>query len=225
MSAKDSQSYNSQQPQWAGHQPAYIYPQRRPEDGPYLDPQILTSHDQASDMTSFDYGPTYNQISRSSTLIPSHGQYPHSETSQVPYTSYPDLGYSDHQQSHHDYFRGSQHAFERVAPAMPDSSVPAYTSPPFPHQFSELSQACNFGARDPLPTVNGPDGSTPAFSEFDVASHHGQNTGSNKRQRSEEEDGDPNSQAHGDNTAADKSKRACARCRGLKVCPLTHANN
>jgi hypothetical protein len=225
MSAKDSQSYNSQQPQWAGQQPPYIYPQR-PEDRSYLDTPMLTSHDQASNMTSFDYGPTYNQLSRESTLIPSPGQYPHSETSQVPYTSY-----SDHQQSQHDHFASSQHAFDPVAPAMPGSSVPAYTSPPSSQQFSELSQACNFGPRASLPTINGPDASTLAFSGFDVASHHGQDTGSNKRQRSQEQDegGDPNSQACGDNTqlsAADKSKRACARCRGLKVRPLTHiANN
>jgi hypothetical protein len=245
MSAKDPHSYNTQQEQWAAlqprHQPAYTYPQL-PEDRSYLDPQTLPSHEQPSGVTtsSFDYGPTFSQISQSSTLLPSQEQYPHSESSQVQYPSYPHPGYAaGHQQSQHDYFPGSQQPFDSAVPAMPDSSSPAqsvsgtYTSPPpFPHQFSELIQPYDFGARSSLPIVNAPDTLASAFSAFDVSHHHSQTTASNKRQRSEEQEeeegGDTNAQARGDATqlsAAEKLKRACARCRGLKVCHLTNITN
>jgi hypothetical protein len=216
-------------------QPAYNYPQL-PEDRSYLGPPTSTPQEQSSNVTlsSFDYAPTYNQISQSSSLLPSPGQYPHTETSQIQYTSYPDPGYSDHQQPQHDYFPGSQHAFDRRIPAIADSSYPAtsvsttYTSPPIPHQFSELGQVRDFSARPSLPAVTTPDSLAPAFSGFDVSFHHGQTTGSNKRLRSEEhdEDGDVSPQTRGDATqlsAAEKLKRACARCRGLKVRPCQYS--
>jgi hypothetical protein len=113
-------------------------------------------------------------------------------------------------------------------PSYPASSVStAYTSPPFPHPLTELSQAHDYGAQASLPDVRTPDEVAPAFSAINTSFYHPQaSTFSNKRPRSEEQEddaGDVNSH-QGDPqqlSAAEKLKRACARCRGLKVCRPT----
>jgi hypothetical protein len=104
----------------------------------------------------------------------------------------------------------------------------AYTSLTFPHQLSELSQAHDYGAQAPLPDVRTPDDVAPAFSATTTSFYNTQaSTVSNKRQRPEEQEddaGDGNGQTRGDAhqlSMAEKLKRACARCRGLKVCRPT----
>jgi hypothetical protein len=107
-------------------------------------------------------------------------------------------------------------------PTTPASS--AYTSPAFPHQFSELGQARDYGAQVSVPIVTTPDAVAPAFSAFDTSYHHTQASPSNKRQRpedQEEDEGDVTDQTRGHSlqlSTVEKLKRACARCRGLKVC-------
>jgi len=107
-------------------------------------------------------------------------------------------------------------------PATPGSN--AYTSPPFPHQLSELGQARDYGDQVSVPTVTTPDDVTQTISGYDAPYYHSQPSAvSNKRQRPEEqeEDGDIPDQTPGHTlqlSTAEKLKRACARCRGLKVC-------
>lgn len=99
----------------------------------------------------------------------------------------------------------------------------AYTSSPFPHQPSELGQARDYSDQVSVPTVTTPDDVAPTFSGFDAPYYHTHSsTLSNKRQRPEEqeEDGDIADQTRGHTlqlSTAEKLKRACARCRGLKV--------
>lgn len=104
-------------------------------------------------------------------------------------------------------------------PATPVSN--AYTSSPFPHQLSELGQARDYSAQVSVPTVTTPDDVTSTISGFDAPYYHTQtSTVSNKRQRPEEQEDDEDiaDQTRGQLSAAEKLKRACARCRGLKVC-------
>jgi len=112
-------------------------------------------------------------------------------------------------------------------PSYPALSVSTtYTSPAFPHQLTELGQAHDYSAQASLPDVRTPD-DAPAFPAINTSFYHTQvSTASNKRQRPEEQEddaGDVNGQTCGDApqlSAAEKLKRACARCRGLKVCRL-----
>jgi hypothetical protein len=249
MSAEDPQSYSSQPPpppppplalppQWSALQPRQqplYYPQSQ-EDPSHLGPQIPISHEHSPNviLSSFDHGPSYDQISQPSSLSPSSPQYPPPDTSQPPYAPYSNPGFSDHQQPPHDYFGASQHAFDPDVRAMTNPSYPApsvstaYTPLTFPHQLSELSQAHDYGAQASLPDVRTPDDVAPAFSAINTSFYHAQaSTLSNKRQRPEDQEddaGDVNGQTRGDAhrlSMAEKLKRACARCRGLKVCRST----
>jgi len=236
MSAEDAQSHGSQPPrrQWAAlqppQQPLYVYPHHQ-EDTSHLGPPTPISHGHSSNvvLSPFDYGPSYNQIAQSSSLVPSSAPYPPPDTAQPPYAPYSNPGFSDHQQPSHDYFAASQHVFDPEVRAMtnPSYAAPsissAYTSPAFPHQLTELGQAHDYSAQASLP-VTTPDNVAPAFSTLNASFYPAQaSTGSNKRQRSEEQEedeGDVNDQMRGDTlqmSAAEKLKRACARCRGLKV--------
>jgi hypothetical protein len=230
MPADDPQPYDTQPRLWARQQPLYIYPQP-PEDGSHLDPSPVPHHEHSSNigLSSFNYGPSYDQISQSSSLVPSSAQqYPPADSPQVPYTPYSNPGYG-RQQPSHDYYAGSQHAFHPRVPAMTNPSYPtspvssAYTSPAFPHQLSELGQARDYGAQGSIPTVTTPDAVAPAFSAFDASYYHTHASPSNKRQRPEDQEedvGDVTDQTRGHAlqlSTAEKLKRACARCRGLKV--------
>lgn len=231
MPADDPQPYDSQSRLWARQQPVYSYPQPS-EDGSHLGPpSSAPEHSSNIGLSSYDYGPSYDQISQSSSLVPSSAQYPPADSSQVPYAPYSNTCYSDNQQPSHDYFTDSQHAFGPRVPAMTNPSYPttpgssAYTSQPFPRQLSELSQARDYGAQVSVPTVTTPDDGTQAFSAFDAAYYHTQTSPmSNKRPRPEDQEedvGDTTDQTRGHSlqlSAAEKLKRACARCRGLKVC-------
>ena len=227
MSAEDTQSYNSRSPeQWAAMQP-----RQQPVYGYHQPPDDGSRHSSNVILPSFGYNPSHNPIPQSSALVPSSAQYP-PDNSQTQYASHPNPGFSDHQQTPHDYFAGSQHAFDPEVPStnnppyLTTSVSSAYTSPSFPHQSSELGQAPDYGAQAPLPTVTAPDAVPSAFPVFDASFYHSHtSTVSNKRQRSDEQEEDmegDNSQTRGDAlqlSAAEKLKRACARCRGLKVCP------
>lgn len=236
MPPEDSQPYDSQPRQWAAlqhrQQPLYTYPQP-PEDGSHLSPPSV-SHEHASHvgLSSFNFGPSYDQISPPSpVVVPSSAQYPHVNNPQSPYAPYPNSGYPGHQQSRspHDYFSVS------AVPAVTKSSYPttsvssAYNSPSFPHRVSELGHARDYNAQTSLPTVTTPDTVVPAFSASDAPYYHTQIPAvSNKRQRPEEQEedaGDVNAQTCGDipMSTVEKLKRACARCRGLKVCHPTGA--
>lgn len=235
MSADDtqSQSYGPQR-QWAAlppRQPLYVYPGSHPppEEGSSLQTPISASHDHPPDVPSFGYVP-YNQISRSSSLLPSSGQYSHPDTTQLQYPSYPNSSYSDSRQPHRDYFPISGNSFDPAAPTVTNSSYcspavsGAYTSPPFPsHQFPELRPAHSYGASSSLPALSPLDTPTPEISTIDAPYHHTPTpVVGNKRQRpedQEQDEGDTNAQARGDTalSLAEKLKRACARCRGLKV--------
>ncbi|KAH9168828.1 hypothetical protein EDB89DRAFT_2073548 [Lactarius sanguifluus] len=233
MSADDTQgrSFGPQQ-QWAGlrpQQPSYVYPGSQPtEEESSLQTAVSVSHDHSPDVPSFGYGPSYNQISRSSSLLPSSGQYSRPDTAQLQYPSYPNPSYSDSQQPRHNYFPTSQNSFDPAISTManPPYGTPTvsdtYTSSPFPHQFPELRPAHSYSAGSSLPAVTSLDALAPTISTFDAPRHHTPtSTVSNKRQRPEDQDqeGDVNSQARGDTalSLAEKLKRACARCRGLKV--------
>ena len=102
----------------------------------------------------------------------------------------------------------------------------AYVSPAFPHQLTELGQAPDYSAQASL-HVTTPDNVAPAFSTLNASFYPTQAlTGSNKRQRSEdaEDDAEDDGQMRVDTlqmSAAEKLKRACARCRGLKVLRTT----
>ncbi|KAH9041647.1 hypothetical protein EDB85DRAFT_2242516 [Lactarius pseudohatsudake] len=202
MSADDTRSFGPQQ-QWAGlrpRQPLYVYPGSQPtEEESSLQTPVPVPHDHSPDVPSFGYGPSYNQISRSSSLLPSSGQYSRPDTAQLQYPSYPNPSYSDSQQPRHNYFPTSQNSF--------DPTISTMTNPP---------------AGSSLPAITSLDTLAPAISTFDAPHHHTPtSTVSNKRQRPEDQDqeGDVNSQARGDTalSLAEKLKRACARCRGLKV--------
>ena len=235
MSAQDAQSYSSRPPQqWAAlqpqQQPLYVYPQSQ-EDVAQLGPPTPISREHSSNvvLSSFDYGPSYDPISQSSSLVPSSAQYPPPDASQPPYTPYSNPDFSDHQRPPHDYFAASRGAFDPEVRAMTNPSYPApsvssaYAPPAFPHQLPELGQARDYSAQASLPTVTTPDDVAPTFSALDASFYHTHtSTVSNKRQRpgeQEEDVGDVNSQGRGDALSMpDKLKRACARCRGLKVC-------
>jgi hypothetical protein len=202
-----------------------LSPEKR---GQSLRTPVSTSHDHPSEVPSLNYGPTYNQISRSSSLLPSSGQYSHSETAQLQHPSYPTPTYSDSHQPRHDYFPALQNSFESVStvpsPPYGTSTVSgSYSTSPFPHQFPELRPVHNYSAGSSLPALTSLDTLAPAISTFDAPHHHTPPSAvSNKRQRSEDQDqdeGDLNAQARGDTamSLAEKLKRACARCRGLKV--------
>jgi hypothetical protein len=100
------------------------------------------------------------------------------------------------------------------------SDPSAYTSSHFPHQSNGLNQAQDYHAPASLPTT--PNAAAPSFSApYYLPSI---TTVGNKRQRPEEQEddaGDGDTQMRGDASAIDKLKRACARCRGLKVCRPT----
>lgn len=231
MPTDDPQLYDSQQPQpWQQRrQPPYVYP-RPPENGSHPGPPSSVHHEHSSNiaLSTFDYGPSYDQISQSSTLVPPSTQYPPAGSAQLPYTPFSSpSGYSNHRQH---YLAGSQQAFDPRVTAMTNPSYPAtpvsnaFTSSSFPHQLSELGQAPDYGAQVSVPTVTTPDDVTPTFSGFDAPYYHTQtSTLSNKRQRPEEQDEDEDmaDQTRGHTlqlSTAEKLKRACARCRGLKVC-------
>jgi hypothetical protein len=230
MPLDDPQPYDSQPQLWQQRQqPLYAYP-RPPENGPPLGPPSSVPHEHSSNiaLSSFDYGPSYDQISQSSTLVPPSAQYPPADSARLPYTPFSSPGgYSDHRQH---YLAGSQNAFDPRVSAMTNPSYPAapgsnaYSSSPFPHQLSELGQARDYSDQVSVPTVTTPDDVAPTFSGFDAPYYHTQSsTVSNKRQRPEEqeEDGDITDQTRGHSlqlSTAEKLKRACARCRGLKVC-------
>ena len=219
MSTEDTQSQSYGQ--WASLQPLYVYPGSQPrEEGPVS----------ASEVPSLSYGPTYDQISRSSSLLPSSGQYSHSETAQLQHPSYSTPSYSDSHQPRHDYFPTSQNSFESAVSTVPSPTYSTstvsgtYSSSPFPHPFPELHPPVhNYTAGSSLPVPASVDSLAPAISTFDSPHHHTPASAvSNKRQRSEDQDqdeGDINAQARGDTamSLAEKLKRACARCRGLKV--------
>ena len=236
MSAEDAQSHSSQPPRrpWAAlqppQQPHYLYHQHH-EGVSHLGPPTPTSREHSSNvvLSSFNYGPSYNQMAQSSSLIPSSAPYPPPETAQPSYAPYSSPGFPDHQQPSHDYFAASQHVFDPEVRAMtnPSYAAPsissAYASSAFPHQLTELSQARDYSAQASL-HVTTPDNVAPAFSTLNASFYPTQaSTGSNKRQRSEEQEEDAedvNDQMRVDNlqmSAAEKLKRACARCRGLKV--------
>jgi hypothetical protein len=224
MPSDDPHPYDSQCRLWQQQQqqPLYVYP-RPPENGSHLGHSSSVPHEQ-----SFEHGPSYNHISQSSTLVPSSVQYPPVDSARLPYTPFSSPGgYSDHRQN---YLAGSQHAFGPRVPAMTNPSYPAtprsnaYASSPFPHASSELGQARDYNGQVSVPTVTTPDDVAPTFPGFDAPYYHTQTpTVSNKRQRPEEqeEDGDSTDQTRGHAlqlSTAEKLKRACARCRGLKVC-------
>src|SRR5579863_1015068 len=104
MSAEDAQSHSSQPPrqQWAAlqppQQPLYVYPQHQ-ENSSHLGHPTPISHEHSSNvvLSSFDYGPTYNQIARSSSLVPSSAPYPPPDSTQPHYAPYSSPGFSDHQ--------------------------------------------------------------------------------------------------------------------------------
>lgn len=232
MPADDPQPYDSH---WARQQPLYSYP-RPSEDGPHLaPPSSVPGHSSNIGLPSFDYGPSYDQMSQSSSLVPSSTQFPPADPSHVPYAPpYSNPSFPDHQQPSHDYFSGSQHAFGPGVPAMTNQSYPttpgssAYTSHPFPHQLSELGQARDYGAQVSVPIVTTPDTGAPAYPAFDAPYYHTQTSpASNKRQRPEDQEedvGDATDQTRGHSlqlSTAEKLKRACARCRGLKVCVVS----
>jgi hypothetical protein len=233
MPADDPQPYDPQHRLWQRHQQhLYAYPPS-PENGSRLGPPAAVPHEHSSNiaLSSFDYGPSYDQMAQSSSLVPSSAQYPSADSTHVPYTPFSSPGsYSDHQQHSHDYLAGSQqHAFDPRVSAITNpsySTTPvsnAYASPPFPLQFSELGQAPDYGAQVSLPKVTTPDDAAPIYPGFDAPYLHTQtSTVSNKRQRSEEQEedaGDITDQTRGHTLQlAEKLKRACARCRGLKVC-------
>ena len=230
MSTDDthSQSYN----QWAAlqsRQPLYVYPGSQPPEGSSLQTPLSASHDQSPDVPSYNYSPSYDQISRSSSLLPSSSQYSHSETPQLQHPSYSTPSYSDTHEPRHDYFPASQNSFDPAAvstittpPYRPPTVPGTYSSSHFPsHQFPELRPAHNY-AGSSLPPIITPEAFAPAISTLDASHHHTPNSAaSNKRQRSEDQDQDEgdNVQGRGDTamSLADKLKRACARCRGLKV--------
>jgi hypothetical protein len=195
MSAESPQSYDSRQRQWAAlqsrQQSLYTYP-HPPGDTSHHPPPTSAPHEHPPNVVppSFDFSPSYDQLSQSSSLIPSPEQYPGADAPQPPYTPYHNPG---HQQSPEDYFPSSHRTFEPAVPAMTNpsystSSVPSpYTSSHFPHQ-NGLIQAPDYHAPASLPTVAPPFSapyptSTPAVG--------------NKRQRPEEPedddagDGDP----------------------------------
>jgi hypothetical protein len=227
MPTDDPQLYDSQPRLWQQRQqPPYVYP-RPQENGSHLGPPPSVHHNHSSNiaLSSLDYGTSYDQISQSSTLVPPSVQYPPADSAQHPYTPFSSPGgYSDHRQH---YLAGSQQAFDPRVSAMTNPSYPAtpvsnaYTSTPFPHQLSELGQAPDYRAQVSVPTVTTPDDDVaPTFSGFDAPYYHTQT--SNKRQRPEEqeEDEDMADQTRGHTlqlSTAEKLKRACARCRGLKV--------
>jgi hypothetical protein len=233
MSTEDTQSQSYGQ--WVTLQsqpPLYVYPGSQPtEEGTSLQTPVSASHDQSPDVPSYNnYGPSYNQISRSSSLLPSSSQYSHPETAQLQRPSYPTPSYSDTHQPRHDYFPASQNSFDSVAvstitsPPYGTPTVPGtYSSSHFPHQFPELRPAHNYGASSSLPTHTSLDTTlAPVISTFDASHNHTPTSAvSNKRQRSEDQDQDEgdNAQGRGDTamSLAEKLKRACARCRGLKV--------
>ncbi|KAF8271195.1 hypothetical protein EI94DRAFT_1797367 [Lactarius quietus] len=232
MSTGDTQSQSyGQWPALQPQQASYVYPgSQPPEEGSSLRAPISASHDQSADVPSFSYGPSYNQISRSSSLLPPSGQYSHSETAQLQHPSYPTPSYSDSHQPRHDYFPASQNSFDPAVSTMTSppyctSTVSGtYNSAPFPpHQFPELRPAHNYSGNSSLPALTSLDTLAPATSTFDAPHHHIPTSAvSNKRQRPEDQDqdeGDVNAQARGDTamSLAEKLKRACARCRGLKV--------
>src|SRR5712691_440857 len=103
MSAEDSQAHSSQpqRRQWAAlqppQQPLYVYPQHQ-EDPSHLAPPTPTPHEHSNVLSSFDYGPSYNQMAQSSSLVPSSAPYPPPDTAQPPYAPYSSPGFSDHQQ-------------------------------------------------------------------------------------------------------------------------------
>src|SRR6266852_5013143 len=231
MPADDPQLYDSQPRLWQQQQqPRYAYPRpRAPENGSQLGPSSSVPHDHSSNiaLSSLDYGPSYDHISQSSTLVPSSAQYAPADSTQLSYTPFSSPGdYSDHRQH---YLASCQQAIDPRVPAMTNPSYPvtpvsnAYTSPPFPHQLSELGQAPDYSAQVSIPTVTTPDDVAPTFSGFDAPYYHTQASApSNKRQRPEEqdEDEDMTDQTRGHTlqlSTAEKLKRACARCRGLKV--------
>jgi hypothetical protein len=225
-----SQSYG----QWVTLQsqpPLYVYPgSQPPEEGQSLQTPVSASHDTSPDVPSYNYGPSYNQISRTSSLLPSSSQYSHTETAQLQHPSYSTPSYSDTHQPRHDYFPASQNSFDSAAvstitsPPYGTPNVPGtYSSSHFPpHQFPELRPAHNYSAGSSLPTPSSLDTLAPAISTFDAPHIHTPTSAvSNKRQRSEDQDQDEgdNAQGRGDTamSLAEKLKRACARCRGLKV--------
>jgi hypothetical protein len=227
MPTDDPQLYDSQ-PWQQRQQPLYVYP-RPQENGSHLGPPSSVQHEHSSNvaLSSFDYGPAYDQIPQRSTLAPSSAQYPPADSAQLPYTPFSSPGgYSDHRQH---YLAGSQNAFGPRVPAMTNPSYPAtpvlnaYTPSAFPHQLSEPGQAPDYGAHVSVPTVTTPDDVAPTYSGFDAPYYHTQTgTVRNKRQRPEEqdEDEDMTDQMQGNTlqlSTAEKLKRACARCRGLKV--------
>jgi hypothetical protein len=231
MPVDDPQPYDSQHRLWQQRQqPLYVYP-RPPENGSHLGPPSSVPHEHSSNipLSSFDYGPSYDQISQSSTLVPSPAQYPPADSARLPYTPFSSpSGYSDHRQH---YLAGSQHALDPQISAMTNPSYPstpgsnAFASSPFPHELSELGQARDYNDQVSVPTVTTLDDVAPTFSGFDAPYYHTQSsTISNKRQRPEEQedDGDFTDQTRGHTlqlSTAEKLKRACARCRGLKVRP------
>ena len=229
MPTDDPQPYGSQPQMWTRQQPLYAYPQP-PEDGAHLGPPPSAPPQHPSNTSSFDYGTSYDQMSQSSSLVPSSAPYPTADSSQIPYATYSNPGYSDHPRPSHDYFAGSQHAFEPQVPAMTNPSYTttpvssAYTSP-FPHQLSELGQAHNYSAQVSVPTVTTPDDVASPFPALDPSYYRTQTSpASNKRQRPEDQEedvGDVTDQTRGHTlqlSTVEKLKRACARCRGLKVC-------
>ena len=239
MSTDDthSQSYS----QWVAsqsRQPLYVYPGSQPPEGSSLQTPLSASHDQSPNVPSYNYSPSYDQISRSSSLLPSSSQYSHSETAQLQHPSYAAPSYSDTHQPRHDYFPASQNSFDPATvatttspPYCPPTVPGTYSSSHFPsHQFSELRPTHNYSASSPLPPIVTPEALTPAISTFDASHHHTPTSAtSNKRQRSEDQDQDEgdNVQGRGDTamSLADKLKRACARCRGLKVGYRVHVPN
>jgi hypothetical protein len=227
MPPDDPQPFDSQPPLWQQRQQQhYLYP-RPPENGSHPS-SVPHEHSSNIALSSFDYGgPSYDPISQSSTLIPSSAQYTPADSARLPYTPFSGGGYSDHRQH---YLAGSQHAFDPLVPAMTNPSYPAtpvsnaYTSSPFPHQLSELGQARNYSDQVSIPTVTTPDDVAQTFSAFDAPYYHSQTSAvSNKRQRPEEQEEDEDMTDHSRGhtlqlSIAEKLKRACARCRGLKVC-------
>lgn len=222
MPVDDPQTYDPQPRLWQHPQePFYAYPRTTP---------VPHEHSSNIALSSYNYAPSYDQISQSSSLVPSSTQYPPPDSAQPPYTPFSRPStFSGHRQHSHDYLAGSQHDFDPRVSAMTNPSFPAnpvsnaYTSSPFPHQLSELGQAPDYSAQVSIPTVTTPDDVAPTFSAFDAPYYHTQTSpASNKRQRSveQEEDGDTTDQTRGltlQLSTAEKLKRACTRCRGLKV--------